>query len=150
MQIARRMVAWLSDIVRPLRLSDPVFGVIRYQRAARFWEGTADFPALGKSIEVLIDADLQGPSEDQHRFFRELQSRIAGLLLMVHQRLREEAQRVGSTAASFDLVSINVPEIASGDQGTEWEMSFETKPGHWNVAVVMHNWQLGSVYSEPR
>ncbi|RYY59753.1 MAG: hypothetical protein EOO12_15900, partial [Chitinophagaceae bacterium] len=59
---------------KPL-FNDPFFGALRYYEAAsgNFYSGTRDFAPLGRPVEILIEADESGPSEEQREFFRSVE-----------------------------------------------------------------------------
>jgi hypothetical protein len=58
-----------------LAMVDPVFGPLRFQ-AAGFWEGNVLFSPTQSTIEVIVNAGRDGPSDSQRAFLKDLEVRI--------------------------------------------------------------------------
>lgn len=134
----------LKKVLRPLRIDDPFFGRLRYQRAG-FWEGKKRLDPLGAEIEVTIDAGEEGPAEAHREFYRQLEARYAELEPRIAKVLFEELMRwedeppAGGMRDEFSLEGIDVPRA---DASTlEWELFYPSKTtGHF-FCVRMNGWE---------
>jgi hypothetical protein len=117
------VLAQLKDLLRPIRLTDPVFGRIRFLRDARFWEGNCPFPPAGKDVEVLIHAAQTGPSAGQRELFLEIAERYGDLSQVLLPDLRTYAKASGIEATAFQVVCISMLEEPA------IELTFEPERG---------------------
>lgn len=126
-------------------IDDPVFGRLRFQRAADFWEGFVDFAPTGSRIEVLIDAGADGPDEDQRQTLDELCARYQDVAGPARQTIVRELalrhERNVSDPAEFrlKLVCLNFPK--SPDAGGTCDLSFDDETSGWHYTVRLRNWQ---------
>lgn len=137
---------WLRDVVSPIEREDPVFGRARFVRDAGFWEANLLFNPLGRNVEVLIRGTSEGPSEEQYRFFRNVEARYALLFPTIQDRLRQEAAKLEIPRVSFELASIAVPATLS--ERSEWELGYESSPPGWHFTVLFRGWQATEVVAE--
>jgi hypothetical protein len=101
-------------------ISDPVFGSLQWDW---YWEGKADVPALGGTIDLKVEAADEDalPSQDQRRVFRafvadagRLRPEIERALLEYYQRVRPIYQENASHyPGGFDRA---MPVLASGKE----------------------------------
>jgi hypothetical protein len=134
----------LKKALRPLRIDDPFFGSLRYQRAG-FWEGKKRLEPLGAEIEVLIDAGDEGPSEAHREFYRQVEARYGEIEPRIEKTLFDELRRWddGAPAAGirdeFPLESMDVPRADASP--LEWELVYPSKTtGHY-FSVSMRDWE---------
>jgi hypothetical protein len=142
-------IAWLRDVFRPLRRTDPEFGDMLYLRQVQWWEACIRFAPTGTELDVFVHADEAGPSESQRRFLRDLTDRYGSLMEELDERLR-------AVAATMDLPSdvrfepglIEVPPAPGGD--ARWEIVFATVPVSLpliqSIVVAMEGWTPVDVY----
>jgi hypothetical protein len=140
------MLAWFKDLIAPIHRDDPRFGVLRYLRDARFWEGKVPFRPTKRQIEVLVSGQPTGPTEDQRKFFDALEGRYDALWPAIKEKLDMESQRVGAVSHDFELVSIRVPERFWQD--AEWELSYETRSPLWHFTVRLRGWTPAEAIGE--
>ena len=141
------MFKWFKG-ARPLRMVDPRFGDLRYQRDAQFWEGRAEFAPLRAPVEVLIDGPDTGPTEGQRAFLDELERRYDAMWPDVRERLAHAAQRVHADSSTLVLVAISIPRGGVDRAGEEWNLSYETRPSSWHCTVHMIGWTPQDVTAE--
>lgn len=134
----------LKKALRPLRIDDPFFGKLRYQRAG-FWEGKKRLDPLGTEIEVLIDGGEEGPAEANREFYRQFEARYGELEPRIERVLFEELKRWedeppdGGIRDEFSLESIDVPRVDASP--LEWELIYPSKTtGHF-FCVRMNGWE---------
>jgi hypothetical protein len=143
------MLSRLFARFRPLRLVDPVFGSLRFQRVG-FWEGRVTFTPTQSEVEVLLDGGPLGPSEAQRHFFTELSSRFHATLPALVKAMRERlASYQGPRKAqteSFTLVCIGLP--ADPSESSSCELSFEDASG-FHYTVPISGWAPGTVELKP-
>lgn len=140
------MLDWLKDVILPVRRHDPRFGAMRYLRAARFWEGKANFRATGERVEVLLCGNSSGPTSEQRIFFDELQETYESLWPLLREKLATEARKVGVAASEFELVCVTIPEQPGPE--AEWEMSYQTRPLSWHFTIRLRGRIPGEIVAE--
>jgi hypothetical protein len=140
------MLEWWKDLFRPIRLSDPRFGELRYLRDARFWEGRAPFQPADGQVEVLIQGSASGPTDAQRSFFDEIERRYSELWPAVQASLVSESRRAELVPSAFRLVCVDIPQTPSPT--AEWQLSYETRPPSWHFTVNMRGWQAQDVLAE--
>lgn len=63
---------------KPVILNDGCFGAFRFEelkdRSRNYFEGKGHFAPTNSEIEYLIEADKNGPTDEQKIFYQELQS----------------------------------------------------------------------------
>lgn len=139
------MIAWLKDLARPIRVSDPVFGEMRYVRSKRHWEGSATFGPAVRSIEVIVPGDEAGPSAQLREFFASVDQRYVSLLEAV-QPLLEAHREDPSRETEFELAGVRLPRVPTAD--ALWSLWYRSKPAGWFYAVEMRGSQPISVGEE--
>jgi len=134
------MIDWLKDMIRPIRLTDPQLGRMRYLRQTRTWEGWTEFPAVGRGVDVLLSGDVTGPTADQRVFLQELKARYEGIFPAVRSNLVEAtaAGALSAAAVEFILVGLNLPAEVTDEMA--WELCYETEPQTRFLAVQMKGW----------
>ena len=127
----------------PPTLSDSVFGTIRYQKVG-FWEGKVQFKPLSSEIEVLIDGDATGPTEEQRRWFRIVEEKYLAALPQIIEaampRVREWNKELTKEKllAELKLETISVNKCEPGRH--EWDITFYSEPlEHW-VNITLIEW----------
>ena len=141
------MFEWWKDLVRPIWITDPQFGKLRYLRDARFWEGHAAFSPIAAEVEVLIPGEPSGPANDQRAFFDEIQTRYDSLRPEILRVLETEAHRLEIETREFVLVCVDLPDPGGGSEG-DWALLYETKPPSWHFTVRMTAWMPAGVVAE--
>ena len=134
----------------PLRISDPFFGDLRYQRHACFWEGCKLFSPVNREVEFTLEADEQGPTEQQRQFFRDLESRYPELSHPVEKLLLEERTMwtqeplTGSVWDEFVLEGFDIPKCDA--PRLNWELGFQSSSSGYCYMVAMSGWEPQSVH----
>jgi hypothetical protein len=128
---------------------DPVFGPLRFQ-AAGFWEGNVLFSPTQSTIEVIVNAGRDGPSESQRSFMKDLEVRYPSIWTTVVSALREAAERIQGkvqyTVDAFHLAGIEVPEAGAPSRG--WSLSYTCDADGWHYEVLMKDWSPREVVPE--
>jgi hypothetical protein len=140
------MLEQIRDIFQPIRKTDPRFGDLRYQRAARFWEGRSPFRPLGHEVEVLISGASTGPTEPQRAFYGEVEARYPSLWPRLQESLVSEAQRVSAPTSDFKLVAVDIPEVPS--EHASWELSYESAGRSWHFTLSLIGWEPKGVVAD--
>ena len=131
----------------PLKLSDPVFGYIRFQKVG-FWEGKVQFKPLSSEIEVLIDGGATGPTEEQRRWFRIVEEKYLAALPQIIEaampRVREWNKELTNDRLLAELkletISVNMCE----PDAHEWDITFYSEPlEHW-VNITLTEWTVNT------
>ena len=118
----------------PPLLHDPFFGPLRFQQGTQhstsYFEGTGLFAPTGQTIEYFIDAEEDGPSEDQRAFYRRLQTdfvqhrvRIEPLIVDEFRNWRPDFT-IQNFTQEFTLLAVTIPQLDTSP--VEWDLSFST------------------------
>jgi hypothetical protein len=145
-QCVNAMLEWWKDIFRPIRVTDPQFGSLRFLRHSAFWEARAQFHPIDGTVEVLIHGSPTGPTDEQRAFFEMVERRYQEIWPAVRVKLLEEAKWVDSDDEEFKLVCVDVPE--SPASAAEWQLSYEGPSRCWYFTVTMRDWQPQHVHAE--
>jgi hypothetical protein len=138
---------WLH-VFKPVRLQDAVFGSIRFQPQAGFWEGRIVFAPADEQVELFLDGTEAGPTPAQHNLFRELEARYPTILSSIETALARASSHVypslpdsiiPSGEEQFHLVAIDL--VASG-AGT-LSLSYEGQSSKTYITIPINNWELG-------
>ena len=140
------MLAWLNDLLRPIRKRDSRFGDLRYFRSGEFWEGKVAFQPTGSVVEVLISGTAMAPTDEQRSFFAEVERRYDELLPAIREILLEARRPTTPDDAQFELICVDIP--ATPGSHVEWELSYQTRPKSWNFTVTLVGWKPGEVVAE--
>ena len=133
----------LRRLFQPTILVDPLFGRLRYQKRAGFWEGRTFFEPANREMEILVDGDENGPTEAQRDFYRTLERRYAALLPDLETVLIEAAGDWEGGLAhdevwqTFTLIGIDIP--LPGDS-PHWELSYAHARDDHSFDVQMEGW----------
>ena len=139
------MLDWIKDLFSPIRIVNPFFGQLRYLRDAKFWEGKISFAPLQKQVEILIDGNPIGPSEEQAEHYQTIESRYNEIWPHVENLLKSKVHEIKlENIKSFELVCISIPE----DSTSGFELSYETDPESWHFLVIMKNWSPIEIVAE--
>jgi hypothetical protein len=99
---------------RRLRIDDPDFGQIEFHRRPRpGWEN-GSFAVSGRDgIQLLVDADEKGPTDQQRKFLKELKEKYLDLEPRIDAAIREKFAVEHSIAATQELQlrSIYIPTL---------------------------------------
>ncbi|MDQ4074901.1 MAG: hypothetical protein M3220_01505 [Chloroflexota bacterium] len=135
----------LRQLWQPTTYVDPVFGTLRFQPQAGFWEGQILFAPENRVIEVLVEGDEQGPTDAQRDFYRALERQYQALLQPVGDLLydtyynwREELPRE-RIWEEFRLAAILVPNRTT--PRAEWELAYECHSDDHSFDIQMRNWE---------
>jgi hypothetical protein len=133
----------IAETFKPLTINDPVFGTLRFQKVG-FWEGKVHFKPLSVEVEVLVDADSTGPTEEQRRWFKEVELKYPSLLPEIVEGAMPRIQEWNvdltkdKMLQELKLESISVNKCESGRH--EWDLTFNSESlEHW-VSVTLTDW----------
>lgn len=139
------MIRHLLDRITGTRyIDDPVFGRLRFQRAAQFWEGFIDFAPTGTRVEVLVDGGPDGPVASQRQALGDLLARYEMLAEQSRHAIRRElaSRHDQTTLATYEplvkLVCLNFPVLAPS--GT-CDLSFDDQERGWHYTIHCREWQ---------
>jgi hypothetical protein len=117
-------------------------------RDARFWEGRALFTPTGTHIEVLIDGDVSGPTDQQREFYDDIEKQYESWWPPVLRALKREAAQLGVEGQRVVFVAISIGRPDGARVIREWELSYETTPKSWHFTVRMREWLPVAVVAE--
>jgi hypothetical protein len=109
------LIEKLRRAFRPQTINDPTFGRLLWFRGkpphANYWEGQTQVEINADKlwIEVFLDGEKTGISEDQRAFFPELFQRIPELLEVIVERARTRPQAGGVTVGGLKTRWVALP-----------------------------------------
>ena len=127
----------------PLKLSDPVFGYIRFQKVG-FWEGKVQVKPLSSEIEVLIDGGATGPTEEQRRWFRIVEEKYLAALPHIIEaampRVREWNKELTKEKLLAELKLETISVNKCEPETHEWDITFYSGTlEHW-LNITLNEW----------
>ena len=128
---------WNSLFGKPVKINDLFFGELLFMEvksspANSYFEGWRDFKPLGEKIEVGVSGSLQGPTQAQKDFFKQIEDDYALLIQRITPLIEDAFHewqadfRVNNFAAEFKPVYLFVPDCEQNS--LEWEIAFESMP----------------------
>lgn len=112
---------------KPLTLTDPFFGKLRY--ADGYFEGKGFFEPTQSEADLLIEADATGPAEQQCQFYQALQegfdrygARMKPLIEAEFRNWMGPDFRIADFNFEFKVVCVTIPRPGN----TAWDMSLRT------------------------
>lgn len=133
----------IAESFKPIMLNDPVFGTLRFQKVG-FWEGKVQFKPLSSEIEVLVDGDATGPTEEQRRWFKEIEEKYTSFLPQIIDTAMPQIQEWNKELTKekmlkdLKLETISVNKCEPGKH--EWDITFNSESlEHW-VSVEFTDW----------
>ncbi len=133
------------------RIDDSDFGLIRFHRRPRpGWEN--DTFAFGghTEIQLLLDADEEGPTEVQRKFMRELKARYPDLepRILAAIRARFAAEASLADEAKLHLRSIFIPTF-DGPEESVWRLWYDPEGQDLlSYGVEMKDWDTIVPFAE--
>lgn len=146
--VSHTMLRYLVNLLKPLRMIDPVFGNLRYRRAG-FWEGTCYFLPLDKTLDITIHAGRGGPTTDHYDFFHNLTAQYELVVANVAPLLLEQAQNWSEDFLPselwtfFDLQGISIPNPTP--QPITWELQYWCEAAGHSFDIWMQDWMPHSL-----
>lgn len=134
------MFEWWQDLLRPVRRSDPDFGRMRFLRQTRTWECVAGLAPVRGRVEVLVDADAGGPSEEQRQRWRELPARYEELARQARPMIASLAAEHGIEDFVHELACVSLPAASRSDADLELTFGNVSGPPQFDVAV--RSWKI--------
>ncbi|MEK6482583.1 hypothetical protein WJR50_33965 [Catalinimonas sp. 4WD22] len=135
-------------------IEDGFFGTLRLiefkESSKDYFEGNKYFGPAKRSIELIINGGIPGPSEKQKQFFRDVE-RSYGLIIEKSAPLIIDEFRNWKpefTIMDFDQefwpVHMSIPKIDEGD--TTWEMAFETSHDqNHHITITYKNFEAKEI-----
>lgn len=131
----------IAEAFKPLTLNDPVFGTLRFQKVG-FLEGKVRFKPLSADVEVLVDGDSTGPTEEQRRWFKEVEDKFPALLPDIVEGAMPQIREWNADLTKdkmlqeLKLETISVNKCVPGKH--EWDLTFNAESlEHWvNVSLI--------------
>lgn len=125
----------LFDIFKkPTILQDDFFGALRFMdfkdTSKNYFEGKGHFAPTANETEYLIEADKEGPTEEQRQFYRDLQANFTQYIEKIKPLIEDEFRNwkedfsIKDFNREFELVCITIPRFDK--QPMTWDMAFTT------------------------
>ena len=136
-------------MVQPRTITDPTFGRLLWFAArpphSSYWEGKTKVETRDRelSIEVFLDGDNTGVSENQRAFFAELSHRIPALLEAIVEEAHTMPELSNLTLGELKARWVALP---SDPFKMEWEIGLDVE-GIPNIHVVASfaGWQVSHI-----
>ena len=119
---------------KPTIIHDDVFGLLRFMEfknaSSSYFEGKGYFTPTNSEIQFIIRAGIDGPSEKQKEFYRNVESKyttyIEKMKLVIEAEFRnwKDEFAIQDFNNEFKLVCINIPAI--GTTPITWDLAFTT------------------------
>lgn len=131
---------------------DPFFGELRFYEAktGNFFSGSRAFAPTGGAIDLLIEAEEEGPGEEQRAFFREVEQRYAELKEAAGPLLEDlfgdaiDGFAIRDFDAEFTPVHLRIPRPEPLPR--QWELTFtSTHDDRHQFTVLFSEWKATNV-----
>lgn len=119
---------------KPLIVNDDFFGALRFvdfkDPSKDYFEGKGHFTPTSSEIEYLIQADKDGPTDEQQQFYRDLQSNFNQFIDKMKPLIEDEFRNwkddfvIKDFNKEFELVCITIPRLDV--RPLIWDMVFTT------------------------
>ena len=119
---------------KPLIVNDDFFGALRFvdfkDPSKDYFEGNGHFTPTGNETEYLIQADKNGPTDEQKQFYRDLQSNFNQFVDKIKPLIEDEFRNwkedfvIKDFNKEFELVCITIPRFDV--RPLIWDMAFTT------------------------
>lgn len=119
---------------KPTIIQDEFFGPLRFvsfkKAANSYFEGRGYFNPANSETEYLIEAAIEGPTETQRQFYRDLQSNftlyVEKIIPLIEDEFRnwQEDFVIKDFNLEFKLVCITIPNLET--KPLVWDMAFTT------------------------
>ena len=126
-------------------VEDPVFGVLKLEGG--LWTGETLFAPLGRTLQIMVKAGEEGPSESQREHYRQVEERYPELTRAIEQALRQLVRDVGagppgdSRFEDFTLESMAIDPVNDGP--VRWELWFGwSHDPEWAFTVYLEDWRV--------
>jgi hypothetical protein len=115
-------------------LDDPDFGRITQSKVGS-WEGEAFQIWDRTSIQVMIDADAEGPSKEQRSFVHLLRSDYAGIRARIERAVSTHAKETVPQSGILTISSIYLPQSPLRQTWKVW-FDMEGEQHYWYGAEI--------------
>ncbi|RYE26470.1 MAG: hypothetical protein EOP45_03935 [Sphingobacteriaceae bacterium] len=119
---------------KPTILQDDFFGALRSvdikDTSKNYFEGKGHFTPTNSDTEYLIQADKNGPTDEQKQFYLDLQADFTKYIQKMKPLIEDEFRNwkenfvIKDFNKEFELVCITIPRFE--DRPITWDMSFTT------------------------
>lgn len=119
---------------KPTILQDDFFGSLRFMdfkdSSKNYFEGRGRFLPTDNETDYLIQADKDGPSENQKQFYRDLQIHFTQYIEKITPLIEDEFRNwkedfeIQDFRKEFQLVCITIPRL--DNRPIIWDMAFTT------------------------
>jgi len=121
---------------------DDLFGELRYTKfkdsLKNFYDGEVHFQ--GRSVGISLDADENGPTNEQKDFFRKLDKEYSEIkesiiIPFLKKELEDHIEDAGlnNFDTAFDLDGISIRQIKN--ENTGWFITYDSKPMRHYVSI---------------
>jgi hypothetical protein len=135
---------WSFLFGKPVKINDSFFGELLFMEVKdnpenSYFEGWRHFKPIDEKIEVGVSGSLQGLTQAQRDFFRQIEDIYALLVQRIIPLIEDTFHewqadfKVNNFAEEFKPVYLFIPNCLQSP--VEWEIAFESKPG-----LVSHNY----------
>jgi len=136
---------------KPTIIQDNFFGSLRFMDfkdpSKNYFEGKGYFTPTQSETEYLIQADIEGPTDEQQQFYRDLQDNFIHYIQKIKPLIEEEFRNwkedfeIKNFTNEFALVCLTIPR--HGLRPLIWDMTFTT------VHDLNHQVTIDFVDNEP-
>ena len=132
-------------------INHPFFGELNFAGSkVNYFEGNTLFPPLNKNVEFVISAPIEGPSQEQVNYFKNLSSSYLEIETQAKEIIEEEFRNwkedfeIKDFQNEFNLVFISLPSL-NNKSNEELELAFETKHDE-NHTFTVHYKDLKAIH----
>jgi hypothetical protein len=114
-------------------INDGFFGPLRYWRSKSgisYFSGSVYFSPKGKKADIIVEADAEQPTGEQHQFYRELESNFPKYAEKIKPLIEEEFRNwkedfeIRDFVSEFELSCLTIPRL--NNTPFRWDISFTT------------------------
>jgi len=119
---------------KPVKIQDDLFGEMRSMdfkdKSKNYFEGKGYFAPTQSKTDLLIDADIEGPTTAQKEFFIDLQNNFDQYIQKIKPLIEDEFRNwkdnfeIQDFNKEFTLVHLTIPRMEVTP--LKWEMAFTT------------------------
>ena len=119
---------------KPIIVNDEYIGTLRFvefkDSTKDYFEGKAHFAPTDSVTEIFVQADRNGPTDEQREFYRDFQSNFRVYIEKIQPLIENEFRNwqenfiIHDFTKEFKLVCITIPRFAK--KPLSWDLSFTT------------------------
>ncbi len=123
-------------------LFDPVFGELQFFEHLGCWEGGLAFSAIQSDVAISIDANENGPTDEQRSLYRQIEQKYNVLYPEIRRALVEYVEHDWD----FDLWGLAISDDTHSMRWTAEFNAMTEEDGDMGYSVEVVNWIVSDVY----